>query len=258
MQGARHSAPTCTYVAWIKHCRVFAPNLRKGIPLVKKKTVHVSNKPKILLVPRRLTYRLPPFLDQLQDAVLRSRRPQRRPLGEPPHQIIEKLLCADLQLEWIPAVLDADVEKLPQSARQHKTTQDENNAYRQCQQRDVLVSGVDQMNYLKGSLPRTGYQSHPGQTPRNRRISPILLSQDAQKLTHCPFSCLSGRQPRDSRQGWARSSAGRMRSLSVETDISAFLPTRNHKPGLTDCSLQRRQSYSLSIGTKPVPSRHPR
>lgn len=38
--------------------------------------------------------------------------PQLRTLGESTNQLIQKLLGADLEVEGVPAVLDADVEEL--------------------------------------------------------------------------------------------------------------------------------------------------
>lgn len=71
----------------------------------------------ILLVPRRLAYSLPPFFNRLQDPVLHPGGPHWRSFWKTTNQLIEKLLCTDLEVERITAVLDADVEELFTSKR---------------------------------------------------------------------------------------------------------------------------------------------
>lgn len=74
--------------------------------------MHVADEAKVLLVARRLAYRLPPFLEQLEDPLLHATGSNGRPFGEPPDELVEKVLGADLQLERVAAVFDADVEEL--------------------------------------------------------------------------------------------------------------------------------------------------
>ena len=68
--------------------------------------------PQIILIPRRLTNSLPPLLNRLENAMLDPCGPHRRALGEPTDKLIEEFLGADLQVEGVAAVLDADVEEL--------------------------------------------------------------------------------------------------------------------------------------------------
>lgn len=72
--------------------------------------MHVPDEAQVLLVARGLADGLPPLLYRLQDAMLHPGGPHRRPLGESADQFIQELLCTDLEMEWISAVLDADVE----------------------------------------------------------------------------------------------------------------------------------------------------
>lgn len=88
------------------------PHFRKTIPFIEQKAMHIPNKAQILLISRRLTYGLPPFLDRLQDPMLDARRPYGRTLGEATHQLIEELLGAYLKLERVSAVLDTYIEEL--------------------------------------------------------------------------------------------------------------------------------------------------
>lgn len=74
--------------------------------------MHVADETEILLVTARLTYRAPPLLDRFEDLALHAGRPDGGSLREPSDQLIEELLGADLQVEWIAAVLDADVEQV--------------------------------------------------------------------------------------------------------------------------------------------------
>jgi hypothetical protein len=74
--------------------------------------VHIPYEAQILLVPRRLTYCLPPFFYKLEDAALYTRRMHWRAFGETADKLIEKFLCADLEMERISAILNADIEEL--------------------------------------------------------------------------------------------------------------------------------------------------
>ena len=38
--------------------------------------------------------------------------PDRWPFGKPPYQLIQELFGADLEMEWVSAVLDTDIEQL--------------------------------------------------------------------------------------------------------------------------------------------------
>lgn len=101
-----------TYVAGVQNCSILVSNFWEDVALIEQETVHVPNMSQILLVSRRLTDSLPPFLDRLQNAMLNSRGAQRRPLGKPSDQLIQKLLGADLKVERVSAILDTDVEEL--------------------------------------------------------------------------------------------------------------------------------------------------
>jgi hypothetical protein len=101
-----------TYVTGIQHCGVFLAYFGENVALVAQKPVHVPDEAQVVLVPRRLAYGLPPFFNQLEDAVLNARRMHRRAFGEAADELVEELLGADLEVERIAAVLDADVEEL--------------------------------------------------------------------------------------------------------------------------------------------------
>jgi hypothetical protein len=55
---------------------------------------------------------LPPFFYQLEDLVLDTGRMHRRALWESADELIEEFFGADLEVEWVAAVLGADVQKL--------------------------------------------------------------------------------------------------------------------------------------------------
>ena len=74
--------------------------------------MHVPDEAQVVLVPRCLAYGLAPFFNQLEDAVLDARRVHGRALGEAANELIEELLSADLEVEGVAAVLNADVEEL--------------------------------------------------------------------------------------------------------------------------------------------------
>jgi hypothetical protein len=74
--------------------------------------MHVPYEAQIVLVPRSLAYGLPPFFYQFKDFALYSRRVHRRTFWEAPDELVEKLLCAYLEVEGISAVFDANVEEL--------------------------------------------------------------------------------------------------------------------------------------------------
>lgn len=101
--------PQGTYVTWVQDRSVLATNFGEGITLVEQEAMHIPNKTQILLVSGGLTDSLPPFLNRLQDAMLDSRGSHGGTFGEPSDQFIEKLFCADLEVEFVSAVLDANV-----------------------------------------------------------------------------------------------------------------------------------------------------
>lgn len=86
------------------------------VAFVEQETMHIPYKPQILFISRCLADRLPPFFDRLQNAVLHPRRSHRGSLGEPPDQLIQELLCTNLKMEWVAAILDTNVKKLDLSA----------------------------------------------------------------------------------------------------------------------------------------------
>ncbi len=74
--------------------------------------MHVPYETQIVLVPRCLTYSLPPFFYQFENLILHTRRMHRRAFGKSADELIEEFLCAYLQMEWVAAVLDAYVQEL--------------------------------------------------------------------------------------------------------------------------------------------------
>lgn len=77
--------------------------------------MHISYKAEVLLVPRGLAYRLPPFLYELQYPVLHAGGMDGRTFGKAADELIEEFLGADLEVEGVSAVLDAYVEELCRS-----------------------------------------------------------------------------------------------------------------------------------------------
>ena len=74
--------------------------------------MHIPYESQILLVSRRLTYRLPPFFDGLQDLQLNSRRSDRRSLGKSAYKLVQELFSADLEVKWVATILDTNIEEL--------------------------------------------------------------------------------------------------------------------------------------------------
>lgn len=99
--------------------------------------MHVSDKTQILLVTARFAYRQAPLLDGLEDLSLDTRGPDRRPLGKPANEFIEKFLCTDLQVERVAAVLDTDIEKA------------------ECEESDIGVAVVNERDNGSGCLTRS-------------------------------------------------------------------------------------------------------
>ena len=71
--------------------------------------MHVPYEAQVVLVSRRLAYRLPPFFYQLEDLILDSRRVERGAFGESAHELVEEFFGTDLKVKWIAAILDANV-----------------------------------------------------------------------------------------------------------------------------------------------------
>lgn len=123
-----------TYIARIQHCSIIPPNLGKSVALVAQQPVHIPDEAQVVLVPARLADGAPPLLDGLEDLCLDTRGTDGRALGEAADQLVEELLGADLQVEGVAAVLDADVEQV------------------QGQQGDVGVAVIDIANDGHGGL----------------------------------------------------------------------------------------------------------
>ena len=104
----RSAGQTC--IARVQDCGVFPPHLRKHVALVQQKPVHIPDKAQVLLVSRGLTYCTPPFLDGLEYLSLHATRSYRWPFRKPSDELIEELFGADLEMEGVSAVLDADIE----------------------------------------------------------------------------------------------------------------------------------------------------
>lgn len=73
--------------------------------------MHIPNKPQVLLVPARLANGASPFFYGLQYLHLHPAVANGRALGESPNELIEEFLGANLQLERVAAILDADIEQ---------------------------------------------------------------------------------------------------------------------------------------------------
>lgn len=74
--------------------------------------MHVPDEAQVLLIPARLANRTAPFLNGLENLELDAGGADRGPLGKAAYQLIEELLCADLEVEGVAAVLYADVEQV--------------------------------------------------------------------------------------------------------------------------------------------------
>lgn len=100
--------------------------------------MHVADKAEVLLVAARLADGAAPLLDGLEDLRLDTSVAEGRPLGEAADKLVEELLSADLQVEGVAAILDADVEQV------------------QGQQADIGVAGIDVVDDGDGGLARSG------------------------------------------------------------------------------------------------------
>lgn len=103
---------SATYITWVEDSGIFPANLGEGITLVAEKTVHVPDEAQVLFVAAGIANGYPPFLNCLENLGLDPRGPDGRALGEPADELIEELLCADLEVEGVATVLDADVEQV--------------------------------------------------------------------------------------------------------------------------------------------------
>ena len=127
-----------SYIARVEHSGVLSANLGEGITLITQQTVHVPDKAQILFVPARLTYRNAPLLNGLEDPGLDPGRANGWTLGKSADELVEKLLCADLEVEGVAAILDADVEQV------------------EGEEGDVGVAVVDEADNGRGGLARGG------------------------------------------------------------------------------------------------------
>lgn len=100
--------------------------------------MHVSDEAQVISVSARLANRHAPFFNQLKDLVLNAGRSNWRTLRKSPHQLVEELFCANLQVEGVAAVLDADIEQA------------------EGQQGNVGVAVVDEADNGRRSLARGG------------------------------------------------------------------------------------------------------
>jgi hypothetical protein len=74
--------------------------------------VHVADEAQVLPVSARLADGAAPFFNGLEDLELDARGADRGSFREAADQLVEKLLGADLQVEGVAAVLDANVEQV--------------------------------------------------------------------------------------------------------------------------------------------------
>lgn len=105
---------TCpyTYVAGVQHSCIFSPDFREDVALVAEQPVHIPYIAQILLVSRILTYRLSPLFYKLEDLIVDSGRMDGRTFGETADKLVEKVLGTNLEMKWVSAVFDANVEEL--------------------------------------------------------------------------------------------------------------------------------------------------
>ena len=73
--------------------------------------MHIPDKTKVVLVSGCLADGASPFFNGLEDLVLYSTGSQWWPLRKATNELVQKLFCAYLQVEWVAAVLNADVEE---------------------------------------------------------------------------------------------------------------------------------------------------
>jgi hypothetical protein len=82
------------------------------LAFIAKKPMHVPDVDEILLVFAGCADGEFPFVDKLKDPSHGRRRIYRRLLREPPHELVEKVFCSNLEVKRVAAVLDEDIEEL--------------------------------------------------------------------------------------------------------------------------------------------------
>jgi hypothetical protein len=115
--------------------------------------MHVPYEAQVVLVARRLAYRLAPFFDQLEDASLHARRMHWRALWKSADELVEKLLGANLEVEGISAVFHTDIEKL-YHGELCVVWSEGSAAYIECEEGHVLVSVVNIVDYCNSCFSR--------------------------------------------------------------------------------------------------------
>lgn len=63
-------------------------------------------------MPRSLTYRLPPFFYQLEDAILYASSMDGRSFWKSADEFVQEFFRADLEVERVSTILHADIEEL--------------------------------------------------------------------------------------------------------------------------------------------------
>lgn len=101
-----------TNITRVQHSSILLLHSRECVALVAQQPVHVANEAQILLVLGRLADGGAPFFNQLEDTVLDARGSDGWALWETADQLVQELLGADLEMERVAAVLDADVQQL--------------------------------------------------------------------------------------------------------------------------------------------------
>ena len=80
------------------------------LTFIVEESVHVTDVDKILLVLARDTDGELPLVDKLQNLGVDGRGKDRRAFGEPFYEFVQELFGSDLQVEWVAAVLDENIE----------------------------------------------------------------------------------------------------------------------------------------------------
>lgn len=74
--------------------------------------MHIPDETQILLIPACLTDGTPPLLNSFEYLHLYATCPNRRSFRESSNELIEELLCTNLQMKGITTILDADIEEI--------------------------------------------------------------------------------------------------------------------------------------------------
>lgn len=127
-----------THIARVQDGSIVSPDLGESIALVTEQPVHIPDEAHVLLVAAGLADGAAPLLDGLENLHLHPAVAHWRALGEPADELVEELLCADLEVEGVAAVLDTDVEQV------------------EGQQGDIGIAVVDVVDDGDGSLARGG------------------------------------------------------------------------------------------------------